>query len=245
MNTDKHFVLSVFICGQLTFSAACQVTVPLNVCLFGISGSVGHGESILSEDGQDETSLAFQVTIYVMSKIVPRVASSSWHRPQHLTDECEDDHGVRCGCEAQRYPAGKRRGCEPADSVASKRLHGLRFPDCRDVCSPASPIVSPLKAVLRRDGITMSTSMTGLAAKPGTAVLPTCSMAVARSRTAGQILSRSRLNRSGHSGLWATTRTMPGTSLGTSELEVEVVTYISAVDRAEKIRHRLQVLLPQ
>jgi hypothetical protein len=40
------------------------------------------------------------------------------------------------------------------------------------------------------DGTITSTSMIGFAAKPGTAVLPTCSTATAKSCTAGQIRSR-------------------------------------------------------
>ena len=51
-----------------------------------------------------------------------------------------------------------------------------------------------------RDGTTTVMSMIGLAASPGTAVLPTCSIPIARSFSAGHTRARSRSNTSGHAG---------------------------------------------
>jgi len=70
------------------------------------------------------------------------------------------------------------------EKESSHTNSGMGFSNCRSVC----------------DAMTMSTSMTGLPAMPGTAVLPTCSIAIAASRTDGQIWSLSQLNARGQSG---------------------------------------------
>src|SRR5262245_7057700 len=58
-----------------------------------------------------------------------------------------------------------------------------------------------------RDGMTTSMSMIGLAARPATEVLPTCSMASASSPRARWYTSRNDSNIRGHSGSYAVTTT--------------------------------------
>jgi hypothetical protein len=58
------------------------------------------------------------------------------------------------------------------------------------------------------DATTMQASITGFALSPATDVLPTCSISIATSRTAGQTQERIRSKVRGHSGSYATTRSL-------------------------------------
>ena len=71
------------------------------------------------------------------------------------------------------------------------------------------PVRTPDAAATSCSATTMSQSMTGLAARPGTEVLPTCSMATtgtSAAAIAAEYSSRSRSNRLGQSGSYSATR---------------------------------------
>src|SRR5580692_5640333 len=99
----------------------------------------------------------------------------------------------------------------PARRCGSLKAHLSGMPRSPRGLNP-SPVRACAAAAASCPATTMSQSMTGLAARPGTDVLPTCSMAstgTPAAAIASAYSCRSFSNRPGHAGSYSTTRITP------------------------------------